>query len=118
MNTPQTVGHYPLEHSIAVLIGKDVPGTVRLDPREAIQTLTIPTSPAQDTVMQQVLSKALGQARPYNLVSRNCSIFVEEVLRAGGLQVPNTIFPRQLFRQLQETYGEPRAVPDLFLIGP
>ncbi|MBZ0160622.1 MAG: DUF6531 domain-containing protein [bacterium] len=108
INTPQTVGHYPLERSIAVLAGQDVLGTVRLDPRQAIQTIMIPTSPSQDAIMQQILSNALGQPRPYNLFSRNCAIFVEEVLRAGGLQVPNTILPKQLFRQLRETYGEPR----------
>lgn len=107
VNTPLTVGHYPLEDSIAVPIGLSVPGTVRLDRRLPLLTpLIIRTSPAQDEAMQAIITQALGQPRTYRLYSRNCARFVEEVLRAGGLQVPNTILPRQLFQQLQQTYGE------------
>ncbi len=118
VNTAQTVGHYPLEDSIEVLIGKDVAGTIQSDRRRRLQTITIPTNPAQDRAMQAIITRALGQPRTYNLFSRNCAIFVEEVLRAGGLQIPNTILPRRLMRQLQESYGERQGVPDLLVVGP
>jgi RHS repeat-associated protein len=111
VNTSETVGHYPLEDSIAVVMGEDVPGIVQRDRRQPIQSITIRTSPIQDEMMQRVISEALGQPRTYSLYSRNCSLFVEEVLRTGGLQVPNTIRPRELMRQLQQTYGERRGVP-------
>ncbi len=111
VNRPETVGHYPLEHSIAVLMGEDVPGIVQRDRRQPVQTITIRTSPAQDEAMQRIITEALGRPRPYNLFFRNCTIFVEDVLRAGGLQVPNTNLPEVLMRQLQQTYGEQRGVP-------
>jgi len=100
-----------LEHSIGVLMGEDVPGVVQRDRRQPVQTITIRTSPAQDEAMQRIITEALGRPRPYNLFSRNCAIFVEEVLRAGSLQVPNTNLPGVLIRQLQQTYGERRGVP-------
>jgi RHS repeat-associated protein len=111
VNSSGTVGHYPLDNSVAMLIGEDVPGIVARDRRRPIHTLTIPTSSAQDDAMQRIITEALGKPRPYNFFSRNCTIFVEEVLRAGGLQVPNTILPIRLMGELQQTYGERRGVP-------
>lgn len=103
-----------------MLIGKDVPGVVQLDRRQEVQSILIRTSPAQDAAMQAIIALALGKARTHNLYSRNCTIFVEEVSRAGGLQVPNTFLPKALFYQLQLTCGESQfdLFPDFPVIFP
>ncbi|MBI4638965.1 MAG: hypothetical protein HY727_21720 [Candidatus Rokubacteria bacterium] len=120
VNSSQTVGLYPRENSIRAAARAGVPGVVRTDERLRRGMVTIPTSPAQDQVMQAVITRALANPPRYSLVANNCTTFVEDVLKAGGLQVPNTIFPVYLFAYLWGRYGEhdlgPREVPGISLL--
>lgn len=108
INTAQTVGLYPAPtaNPIATAMGLNVDGFVHPDLRrpEPGQTITIRTSPQQDEAMLAVINAALAKPPQYNLFNQNCSLFVQDVLRAGGLQVPNTIYPRTLMNYLQTTY--------------
>lgn len=109
INTSQTVGLYPAPtaNPVALAMGLNVDGFVHPDLRQPQpgQTITIHTSPDQDEAMLSVINQALARAPRYNLLQYNCSLFVQDVLRAGGLQVPNTRFPRELMIYLQGTYG-------------
>lgn len=87
--------------------GGDVEGVVQPDTTyAAVEEVTVRTSPEQDKVMQAIIDEALHnpKGRIYNLYGRNCAVFVEEVLRAGGLQVPYTILPDVLIRELKKKY--------------
>jgi len=93
-------------HDPLAPLGVTVPGYVVPDTSPILRTITIPTSPQQDAVMQSVITSSVGVPRPYNVFSNNCAAFVQDVLRAGGIQVPNTIFPNQLMRYLRQAYGD------------
>jgi RHS repeat-associated protein len=114
VNTSQTTGFYnaPTADPVSVALSLNVTGIVKPDTRQPIHSITIPRSPSQDRAMQAVINQALtdqanGKPRTYNLTKRNCALFVQEVLAAGGLQVPNTKFPRGLMDYLQQRYGPP-----------
>lgn len=105
-----TVGHYPLTHSAEVLAGLDVSGEVTHDllhknDKDILDTITIPRTAAQDRAMERAIQDSLQNYRYYNLYFRNCTTFVEEVLRAGGVDVPDTNLPNELIRWVQQKYG-------------
>jgi RHS repeat-associated protein len=109
VNTDNTVGHYPGQAAdpMTMFLGGDVQGAVRPDNKFApVDKIRIRTSPQQDQVMQQIIDEALGNpsGRTYNLYGRNCATFVEDVLRAGGLQVPYTMLPEFLMNQIQKQH--------------
>ena len=109
INTSKTVGLYPAPtaNSVAIGMGLNVDGFVHPDLRQPLpgQTITIPTTPKQDAAMLAVINQGLANFPRYNLFRYNCAVFVQDVLRAGGLQVPNTIYPIPLMNYLQSTYG-------------
>jgi hypothetical protein len=77
------------------------------DHTPVLQSITISRNPQQDAAMQAIISNSLGTPRPYNVLTNNCATFVEDVLRAGGLQVPTTRFPNDLMKHLRQAYGRP-----------
>jgi RHS repeat-associated protein len=110
VNNGTAVGLYPAAASVRVALGATVSGVVKLDQAPPRTVLTIPASPAQDSLMQQVIDAALGQPPPYNYYVHNCTHFVAEVLRAGGIQFVNPGIPALLMRDLQVRYGVPIPV--------
>jgi hypothetical protein len=64
------------------------------------QIVVIHTTPQQDQAMQRVINQMQNDPGSYNLYGRNCAIFVERVLQAGGQNPPNTPYPRKLFNGL------------------
>ncbi len=111
VNGAESIGHYPRVSSRAVAMGQDVPGLVERDAarhagEDRLERITIATTGEQDRLMLGYINQAMRQPRAYNLYSRNCATFVEEVLRAGHLQVVNTRLPVRLMRQLQEAYND------------
>lgn len=117
INTTQTVGLYPAPtaNPIAAAMGLNVDGFVHPDLRRPVpgETIIIPTSPQQDEAMLAIIHQALATPPQYNFYRQNCSSFVQDILRAGGLQVPNTKYPRGLMNYLQTTYGTGGSPPAL-----
>jgi RHS repeat-associated protein len=97
---------------ISILRGKDTQGIVEVvSKNEVDQAITIRTSPDQDEAMKKVLDEALADpVQRYNLYYRNCAQFVQEVLEAGRVMVPNTRYPHDLMNYLQWQYGRGRRV--------
>ncbi len=115
VNSSETAGHYPSKHSIDVIVGVDVPGKVKLDWLQkpdlvVLDTIVIQRTKAQDKAMERIINETLGNSRYYNLYFQNCAAYVEEVLRAGGVEFSGSLLPRQLMQQLQEIYGGRRPV--------
>jgi RHS repeat-associated protein len=102
VNTPDTVGLYPDQNAsrIKIVTARDVPGVVHSDTGKPIQTITITTTPAQDYAMQSLINQKILNPDNYNLYERNCAIFVQDVLTAGGTKCPSTIRPRKLMDNL------------------
>ncbi|MDH5642473.1 MAG: RHS repeat-associated core domain-containing protein, partial [Nitrospira sp.] len=109
VNTSQTVGLYPdpTANQVAIMMGLNVTGKVQNDSRQPLpgQTITISRTQQQDEAMQAVINQALGNPPDYNARTYNCAVFVQDVLRAGGIHVPNTIYPHRLMDYLKTTYG-------------
>ncbi len=105
VNSPTTYG-LTTDSPLAPL-GLTVPGYVAPNTTPVLETITIPTSPQEDAIMQAIISNALGSKRQsYNLFTNNCVTFAISVLKAGGIKVPNTIFPNGLMSYLQQAYGQ------------
>jgi RHS repeat-associated protein len=95
---------------IGIIRGKDTQGIVEMVwNNEVEQAIMIRTSPDQDEAMRQVLYES-DPVQRYNLYYRNCAQFVQEVLEAGGVKVPNTRYPHDLMNYLQWQYGRGRRV--------
>jgi hypothetical protein len=67
-------------------------------------TVTIPTTPLQDLAMQNYINGRLANPGFYQLYGRNCARFVYDVLKVGGVNAPDTAFPRTLVDGLQSQY--------------
>jgi RHS repeat-associated protein len=112
INTSNTVGLYPVLKTFSAC--KDVPGAILNDPTfqtnaSSIKSLTIKTTLEQDWLMQQYLNKMQqgGVPATYNLCSLQCSTFVMNVLKAGGIVIPDDdiVLPSRLFGSLTKAYG-------------
>ena len=69
-----------------------------------IGTVRISSTPEQDKAMQDFINESIQNPGAYNLYSRNCALFVEDVLRAGGFNGPETIQPYVLIREVQKGF--------------
>lgn len=116
VNSSNTSGLYPRQRSIVVAFCRDVPGAALPDQERQDQTsiarsrsVTIRTTPAQDTVVQTFIQNARNnQQQEYNLCSNQCTGFVRGALQAGGIPVPgdsNSIMPGTFFNQIEREYG-------------
>jgi RHS repeat-associated protein len=113
VNSDDTIGHYPVREAprARLMSCRTVAGIVERDDnhqgRRHFERLRMRTSLEQDEAMLDVINSALAEPnRRYNLCSRNCAVFTQEVLRAGQFQVPNTVFPRDLWNDLHRRYGD------------
>jgi hypothetical protein len=65
-------------------------------------TIRIDTTPEQERAMVQAIYARLYKPGNYNLTGRNCSLFTGEILRAGGIPIPENMYkPYDLFNYLK-----------------
>lgn len=81
---------------------------MQADTLVANQTIRIPTTAAQDKAMQDFIAARRNNPGIYDLNDRNCATTVRDVLRAGGVNTSETIFPKILMRNLQHNFGSGR----------
>ncbi len=114
-NANQTLGAGPKS---GIGLFSPVPGHVAIDGGIPIATLTIPTTPAQDALINAYNAAAVNDPNfQYALTSQSCVNHVRGALTAGGITLPtptvgsgrsrrtsnaaqNTIFPNKLFQSL------------------
>ena len=103
INTQNTIGFYPDNGSnkFNTLTSRDVPGRMSADQRTVVESITIPTTPAQDLLMMNALINRINNPGNYNLRNRNCATTVNDVLQAGEINVPETNRPQQLMDDLR-----------------
>lgn len=106
VNSPNTVGQRPQpgQNPLAVIAGQNVPGQISPDPTPDTRVV-IPTTPQQDQQAQQCIDTRTREQQNYNLYQNNCAQFVGQCLRAAGVPVPDTRYPRTLFNNLQRRFG-------------
>src|SRR3990172_9789847 len=104
VNTTNTRGFYPDPDSspLRTTTGQDVNGTTLPDTRAPIDSITITTTSDQDSAIQKAIENRTQNPGTYNLFSRNCAGFVNDVLDAGGIHCPDTILPRELMDDLKK----------------
>jgi RHS repeat-associated protein len=120
VNTNQTVGLYPILHSIPMATCSTVSGAILSDQtfqpqkvRNAASSLIIKTEPWQDLLMQRYIDRVRNGGYPsYNLCAYQCQSFVDGVLTAGGVARPPSpgiaSFPASYYDALQDMYGGQR----------
>jgi len=102
VNTPKTQGYYPADESLETKIlqglGFNVPGAVKYDDLKLPHyTHIIHTSPQQDKAVQTYIDQTKAHPGNYNLYNRNCAVFCEGAINAGGMKAPSTMFPNRLY---------------------
>jgi RHS repeat-associated protein len=115
INTTNTVGLYPVQKfapgnftcgTVPGFIGTDI---VFQDPRSIrrSRSITFRTEPWQDKLMQDRINLLQANSPTYNICVDQCTAFVTDVLRAGGVFIypSNEITPSGLFDVLQGIYG-------------
>jgi uncharacterized protein RhaS with RHS repeats len=103
VNSPNTTGFYPAPGSsnAAVATGQAVPGAMLPDTLQPVETIVIPTTPAQDQAVQQIINQRTANPGNYVVNQRNCTTTVIQALQAAGINCPQTIYPRTLMRNLR-----------------
>ena len=61
---------------------------------------TIETSAEQDAAMQSTIDARTENPGTYNVLGRNCSLFVFDVLDAGGLYFDRVAEPRSAYGEI------------------
>jgi RHS repeat-associated protein len=107
VNNIQTEGFYSTNKPTCLAWGCDDPGRMLDDrahhPGVTPEGAVIHTTPEQDAAMQAAIDERKRNPGNYNLHGRNCSRFVGDVLKAGGVGgVPDTRYPRDLYETLKE----------------
>jgi RHS repeat-associated protein len=108
VNTNDTSGFYETQRPVCLLWGCNVPGLVLNDqakhPGGTPEIIIIHTTPQQDDAMNHAINLRLQNPGDYNLYGRNCTRFVEDVLKAGGLDPLDTVYPHDLRDDLKKKY--------------
>ncbi len=110
VNSQNTTGFYPAPNASiwSLMTGDPVPGVMLPDTRTPNQTITIPTTPAQDKAIQDFIDARQRNPGIYDLNDRNCTTTVHDALNAGGINTPDTIYPNNLMNFLQQQFGGQR----------
>jgi len=126
VNSGGTSGLYPLE--IPIFFCNTVKGAVQHDQatqnassKKGARYLVIHTTSAQDGLIQQFIDAAFQRSdsgrQTYNLCRNQCTNFVRDALRAGGVVLPvDATFdpiPETFFNALKSTYGPWQPFPGL-----
>ena len=106
VNSPNTVGQRPQpgQNPLAIAAGRNMPGEISPDPAPDARVV-IPTTSQQDRQAQQCIDQRTREQQDYNLYRNNCAQFVGQCLRAAGVPVPETRYPRTLFNDLERRFG-------------
>jgi hypothetical protein len=88
----------------------DVPGVVRQEDTTRVpsRTVSIPISSSQKESMQNYISKSLQSPQKYHLGKDSCVTYDCNVLKSGGIKVPNGSFiqPRQFIDFFSNSYPD------------
>jgi RHS repeat-associated protein len=103
-NPNETVGFYPTGN------GLHSPGGVfkdsdRVSKAEGKSCTTIKTTPEQDKIIDAAIAQRVANPGTYNLIFRNCSLFVVDVLRAAGIPMTDYASPKPNYRNLERRFG-------------
>jgi RHS repeat-associated protein len=85
----------------------DIPGgpgvvePIPFDSRRPTDSIRIPTTPDQDAEIWDYILQRARRPGWYRLTRGNCTNFVEDALRSGGINAPTTSVPRQLIPALR-----------------
>jgi RHS repeat-associated protein len=107
VNTTSTSGFYPAPgaSTFDTATGQPVPGMMKPDTGSLIDSITIPTTPAQDQAIQDFINRRIQNPGDYDLNDRNCATTVHDALAAAGINTPDTIYPRTLFKNLNQQFS-------------
>jgi len=95
-NAPVTHGYRPAAGPLPIAQGE-----VSADLAEPVQIVVLDTTPAEEKAMLAKIRERQANPGIYNVASRNCAHFVEDVLAAGGIPTERTAFPPNLMKQLR-----------------
>jgi RHS repeat-associated protein len=105
VNSNPNVGFDPARNAstISTILGRDVPGSMDTinSSRRPEDSVTIYTTPQQDEAIQDYLDARSKIPGSYNTYGNNCAKTVSDALRAGDINAPDTMWPRDVLRQLQ-----------------
>ena len=102
-NRPVGLDPAPNVSTLKLLTDQPVPGEMDyVQPSRPVEArVTIHTTPAQDRAIQAWLNNKIRHPGNYKITGPNCATTVHDALRAGGVSVPNTMWPRVLLQELK-----------------
>ena len=95
-NAPVTHGFGPVRD-----LQPHGPGTVGADLSKPVKVVVLDTTRDQEKAMLAKILERRDNPGTYDLRSRNCAHFVEDVLEAGGIETTRTLFPGALIKELR-----------------
>lgn len=97
-------GGLPLEYLVTRGMAHPVSGHVERDFGSPKEQVTLHVTPEQAARMEAFIAAAWKHPQSYDVLYHNCAEWVEEVLRAGGIRAPNSVFPGGLVEDLKERF--------------
>jgi RHS repeat-associated protein len=87
----------------SIITDQPVPGEVdKVAPnRTPEDSVTIRTTPEQDKAIRDYLEEKAKHPGPYRIRGPNCATMVHDALKAGGINSPETMWPRTLISGLK-----------------
>lgn len=85
------------DQSVPAIMEPTAPG------RMPESTITIHTTPQQDKLIQNYINQKTKSPGSYRITGPNCATTVHNALNAGGINSPNTMWPRDLIQGLQQS---------------
>lgn len=83
-----------------------VPGQIKQNSATVKRAAILHVTPKQAAAMRTYIAGAEHQSQAYEPLYRNCSEWVEGVLRAGSIKAPNDITPEGLVVDLRKEYPQ------------
>jgi RHS repeat-associated protein len=110
VNTSGTVGFYPVTFEQPFDEGVIVFDAIRQAPWDFMDLITLRTTSDQDQKIQAYIDQRWANPGRYNILSgRHCGGFVQEALRAGGIDpFPDVASPGGFFKALKALWGAGR----------
>lgn len=106
VNSKPNVGFDPSPNAstLRTILGRDVPGEMDKisSSRKPEDSVTIHTKPQQDKAIQDFLDNKSKNPGNYNIKSQNCATTVHDALKAGDINSPDTMWPRDLLKVLKK----------------
>ena len=109
VNTTNTVGLAPSPDASTwdLIRDKPVPAIMeKTDPaRVPESSIVIHTTPAQDKEIQDYINSKISNPGSYRISGPNCATTVHDALGAGGVGSTDTMWPRDLMKDLKKRYS-------------